>query len=94
MSGDFKIGVRPSATVASFLAAVAAHPKNRQQSAHLAPHNPARIGRHDDDYNLVPDAPDAKPNNSFDPSDGSRTVKEAGLFDGAVLEQPEEMRRD
>ncbi len=91
LSGNFTVSVLPSATVASFLAAVARHPDNRQHSAHLQPHDPAKLGRHNAQYVIVPTQPDTKPNNAFDPSILDRTVKDAGLCNGAVLEQPESM---
>ncbi len=86
--------VQPGVSVATFLAAVEHHPENRQRSAHVQPHDPSKLGMHDEQYRIVSDMPDARPNNSFDPSDLTRTVKEAGLCDGAVLEQRESMMCD
>jgi hypothetical protein len=47
------------------------------------------LGEYNDRYVMVSADPDAKPNCRFVQDNPRATIAEAGLCDGAVLEQPE-----
>ncbi len=90
LSGDFTIECDPRMSVEAFLERVASHERNRQGvSSDLQPHDPSQLGRHDAQYQIVPNHPHAKPNCEFRQDNRQATIAEAGLHDGAVLEQPE-----
>jgi hypothetical protein len=94
LSGNFKIRCDPRMTVEAFLEKVASHPENRQRGPpRLSPHDPSRLGRRGPG-GIVSAHPDAKPNCEFRQHDLKATIAEAGLVDGAVLEQPERMMCD
>lgn len=80
-------------TVDDFLRFVAAHPDNKQTPSlrvTLVPHNPRTMKRSDEPAdNRLPG-----PNCSFDTSNGTRTIREAGLVMNATLQQPEYQWRD
>jgi hypothetical protein len=95
INGDFTISVPPQLSVRAFLSAVAKDPKNKQHSLEsLRPHDPSHLGRRNQDHHVIPSNPGAKPNCTFDVSDLSKSIKDAGLMNGAVLEQPENNMRD
>ncbi len=94
LTDEFKVSASPRMRVAEFVDMVSQHPRNRQEGiAILAPHDPSCLGRYER-RELVKIFPDGKPNCSFASTDEDKTIAEAGLCDGAVLEQPERMRRD
>jgi hypothetical protein len=94
LSGNFEMQCDPRTTVEAFLLKVASHPENRQRGLpQLRPHDPSRLGRRGQ-YGIVSQNPDAKANCEFRQGDMSVTIAEAGLVDGAVLEQQERMMCD
>ena len=105
INGTFKVTVYPSMTVQDFLRHLEKHPGNRQ-SAHgwgskprpkahtlYKPHDPSQLGKWDDRGKSG-----EKPNCAFEVEDVKNhsvlTIKEAGLCNGAVLEQREMMMCD
>lgn len=96
LSGDFTIQVQPGLSVRAFLTAVMKHPKNKQtrggcnlqRLVKLKPHDPRQLTR------APPDLEIAGPNCQFDATKHDISVREAGLRNGAVLEQPEMLRKD
>ncbi len=94
LSGSFEMIVNPCMSVSEFLDAVEKRPQNRQQGKpQLRPHNPASVGRRGP-VAIVPGTVDDGPNCSFSVENLSATIADAGLRDGAILEQPERMMRD
>lgn len=90
ISGRFTVAVAPNMSVEDFERVVRAHPDNRQRSTTtLKPHNPSVLGG----WNQPLD-PNIKPNCSYNDKDPKATLSEAGLCNGAILEQPERMMRD
>jgi hypothetical protein len=94
ISGDFTIECAPHMTVKEFLAQVSADPKNRQKgAARLQPHDPSKLGRNNRN-GFCSANPHAKPNCEFRQDDPGATIADAGLVNGAVLEQRERMLCD
>ena len=94
LSGDFQIECAPGVTVKAFLEKVASHPQNRQRGAPLLqPHDASKLGRAGPGM-LISKHPDAKPNCVFLQDNPYAALAEAGLCDGAVLEQRERMMCD
>jgi hypothetical protein len=93
---DFGIMCDPRMTVKEFLQRVKSHPENKQWGPPvLEPHGPSKLTRRDARHGIVPShQPGAKPNCRFRDNDLSATIAEAGLCDGAVLEQRERMLCD
>lgn len=91
ISEDFTIECDPWITVAEFLSKVAAITAGG--TAILLPHDPRRLGRRGPD-GTIPEKPDAKPNCEFRKDNLYSIISEAGLCDGAVLEQPGYLMRD
>ncbi len=92
MSGEFTVQCDPRITVEDFFAKVKAHPKNKQMRdgpPRLKPHDPSKLGRRGEQNKII-----AEPNCVFRQENPKATIAEAGLVDGAVLEQPEQMKRD
>jgi hypothetical protein len=90
--GGLKIVCEPRTTVEDFLEQVRTHPSNRQRGPpRLRPHDPRKIGNWGwgGGASVVSEHPAAKPNCEFHQGDLKATIAEAGLFSGAVLEQPE-----
>ncbi len=96
LSGDFTVTVSPNLRVSEFLELVSKHSENRQGGflPVLTPFDPSKLGRHDDNYNIISNQPNAKPNCTFSTSSLDATILEAGLCDGAILQQPESMMCD
>jgi hypothetical protein len=94
LSGEFTTRCDPRMTVEAFLQKVSSHPRNRSRGLpRLSPHDPSKLGRRGQD-GIVSELPDAKANCVFRQGDLKATIAEAGLVDGAVLEQPEQMMCD
>ncbi len=92
VSGDFVVG--PFANdCGRFVEMVKNDPRNRQKHTakqELEPHNPSLIGGRDPSERLNKPGP----NCTFVTTEGSATIAQAGLCNGAVLEQQERLRCD
>jgi hypothetical protein len=94
ISGDFSFFCDPRMTVAAFVEKVASHPENRQRGPpRLKPHDPSKVGFRGPG-GIIPLYSNARPNCDFNEVDPRATIAEAGLVDGAVLEQPEKLMWD
>ncbi len=84
---DYSICVNPHMRVATFLSLF------RLRRDLVRPHDPSHIGGCVA-FTFVADDPDGKPNCTFSMEDETVSISEAGLVDGAILEQNVVIRMD
>jgi hypothetical protein len=90
VSHDFSVRVFPSMKVKEFLHLLIKHPRNRNHCSmdSFTPHHPKGDPKHLKEVRNSPLEALERPNCTFDLS-CTGSIQEAGLCDGAVLEQPE-----